>query len=431
MKLCHKFYLLTYLEWIRYGQRLERLDDIMGQFIKQHDVIPRCLTYGTIYYQTSCYFSLPEEIMMMVFNYLSYSEIVTMSTTCRTMAEFVYSNFLPSIVLPLSPYNIEKFGKRRILSLKSSFDIMILNQCSYSEYLTNVKKLNLRKLLKLVFVTFEYRHTDIELRHSVHILPPFYKDILSYYLSQSKMLTHLHIAIDRSERTFNMIDVVADSLPFLYKVVLQSTHTSRTIRNCWCRAIERTKIKETEMVSEDLECDGSLCTFNKLLERLLKNTSIRSLEVLNLSVNQNWELKSSLGFLSRTYYYIMMSSASLQHLRIEQDSFCKIFSIQCPELLELQHLDLNVSPQLNCLLHSDDLFFDGYKTILDCRACPKIERINTIDVKSLRDRLNLHKIDSKNFSEAWECLLEEICPCEFDEKEEGFCNIRGCTRCFP
>ena len=39
------------------------------------------------------------------------------------------------------------------------------------------------------------------------------------------MLTHLHIAIDRSERTFNMIDVVADSLPFLYKVVLQSVAT--------------------------------------------------------------------------------------------------------------------------------------------------------------------------------------------------------------
>ena len=131
------------------------------------------------------------------------------------------------------------------------------------------------------------------------------------------------------------------------------------------------------MVSEDLECDGSLCTFNKLLERLLKNTSIRSLEVLNLSVNQNWELKSSLGFLSSTYF-IMMSSASLQHLRIEQDSFCKIYSIQCPELLELQHLDLKVSPQLNCLLHSNDLFFDGFETILDCRACPKIERINTI-----------------------------------------------------
>ena len=386
-------------EWVRFYKRLERFADIREAFIKQHQVTPKDLSYETKHRQSAYYSGVPEEIMIMIFEYLSYSDIVTMSTTCRTMAEFVYRNFLPSIVLPLSPGNLAKLGRRRILSLVSTFNIMILDQCRNGEYLTNVKELNLSELQKLVFVLFEYSPDHIY--PDVHILPPLYKDVLSYYLSQSKLLTHLHISIDRSRKTFDIIDIIADSLPCLYKIVLQATNNTDKGFNS---PIECQLSKEMREESRELECDKSCFTFNNLLARLLKNTSIRSLEIINLKLYQKWGQHYN--------YNIEIESDYLRYLRIEQDSFGGILHMDCPQLLEFKHVDLNLFGEPTCLLHEfEDLFIGGYDVIL--QWCPCIESINSIDVASLRNGFYDRKeCEVRDIDESWGDLLKEVCPCE-------------------
>ena len=143
-------------EWKRYGGRLIRYDSIEMYFIEQHHVTSKDLVYDKKHHQTSPLFRLPGEMMMMILEYLSSADIVTISTTCKSMAEFVYGAFLPSVVLPLSTKNIQKTGKRRVLSLRSTFNIIELDNLRKGEYLRVIKRLNLSKLQRLVFVLFEH-----------------------------------------------------------------------------------------------------------------------------------------------------------------------------------------------------------------------------------------------------------------------------------
>ena len=133
---------------------------------------------------------------------------------------------------------------------------------------------SLELLQKLVFVLYKYSNEDRFSR--IHFLPPLYKDILSKYLSKSKELTHLHVAIDRSKETFDMIDVIATTLPHLTKVVLQATVTSHNVPFC---------IDSVNTLFLQSPCSYyKSMALNVLLGRLLKNTAIRSLEIIGLDI---------------------------------------------------------------------------------------------------------------------------------------------------
>ena len=157
--------------------------------------------------------------------------------------------------------------------------------------------------------------------------------------------------------------------------------------------------------AKELVRDELSYNLNDLLARILRNTSIRSLEIVNLSVYQDWGLPE-----------LSISSPFLQYLRIEHDAFGRIVDLNCPELLELKHLNLAYFPfhmELKCLLHAEEVFSDGPVTVLG--DCKKIERINDIDVKSLRKKVNMDEdLSWWEDIEGWENVLEEACHCNFD-----------------
>ena len=207
----HKKSLLSSYYLVRTDPAIVDYDKARDQFITQKYVTSRYSSYENKHHQTSAFISLPEELIMMIFSFLSHSDIITMAVTCKSIAEFVNRNFVPSLILPLSPHNLRKLDGRYVLSLKSTYNIMILQKYKKGEYLKNLERVRLERLQKLVFVLYKYSNEDRLTRN--HFLPPLYKDILSKYLSKSKELTHLHVAIDRSKETFDMIDVIATTLP--------------------------------------------------------------------------------------------------------------------------------------------------------------------------------------------------------------------------
>ena len=388
------------------GPSLYHYDEIRDQHITQHYVTSRNKCFDIKLDQTSAFCRLPEEVMMMIFDYLSYSDIISMATSCKSIAEFVNRNFVPSVTLPLSSQNLRKLDGRQVLYLKSTFNIMKLQKYKKGEYLKNLSKIQLSRLQKLVFVLYE--HSDENTFPYDHILPPLYKDILNHYLSTANQLTHLHIAIDRSEETFKIIDVISKSFSCLSKVVLQATNTPNNVPfPIECEASQEMKRSAHELQMSSLL--SYFLTLNELLERLLRKPSIKSLEILGLYLAQNWDGALNVG----ENYPLVIRSDNLQYLRIEQDAFCYISCIECPELLELTYIDLGGEnfQKLECLIHHD-AFDGGYKTMLTS-GCPRLERLNDIDIKSLRNRLT-----GRDPFEEWHVLLESVCNCEIDDENE-------------
>ena len=386
-------------EIVDYNQMRDRL-------VSQDSVSSKYRGYKIKHHQTSAFISLPEELIMMIFSFLPHSDICTMAVTCKSIAEFVNRNFVPSLILPLSPHNLRKLDGRYVLSLKSTYNIMILQKYKKGEYLKNLEKVRIERLQKLVFVLYEYSGEN--LFPVDHILPPLYKDILSKYLSKSKELTHLHVAIDRSIETFDMIDVIATTLPHLTKVVLQATNTPNNVPY----PIECETTQEIKDDARDLQLGplSNILTLNELLSRLLQNTAIRSLEILGLYLAQNWDGRLAVG----ESYALEIFSDNLQKLRIEQDALCFIYTLECPELLEFRYVDYGGEnfQVLECLIHHQ-IFDGGFKTML-CYSCPKLERINNIDLKSLRSRIDYSVDDPFNI---WHQLLKSICHCESDDED--------------
>ena len=61
------------------------------------DVIENDAVFNHLAHQTSPLFSLPDEMCVTIFDLLLKSDIITMATTCRSIAEFVKTNFAPKL----------------------------------------------------------------------------------------------------------------------------------------------------------------------------------------------------------------------------------------------------------------------------------------------------------------------------------------------
>jgi hypothetical protein len=355
--------------------------------------------------QTSAFFNMPEEIVVMILDFLPHPDVITIATTCKSIAGIVYRNFVPTVTLPLSPQNLETLDGRYVLSLKSTFNIMALQKYRKGEYLENMKKIRLERLQKLVFVLSECNNEcGIPLRHT---LPSLYHCILRHYLIKATELTHLHIAIDKTDETYDLIGYIAKSFPCLKKVVLQAADTPDDIIFP-IEGDEAQEIKYKPLDADNYGCSGFFMNLNCFLMKLLENSTIRSLEILGLYEAQNWEC----FYVSDELYPLEVYSKSLQHLRIEQNQFCHISSLCCPELIQLNYVDLRAKEFLEseCFMHHI-IFYGGYKSMLKfISECPKLERINNINIKSVRSHLKDHKsIDE------WHTHLKSLCNCKLDQ----------------
>ena len=294
---------------------------------------------------------------------------------------------------------------------------MPLERSKQGEYLRNLENMCLKKLQKLVFSLYNYcddnrfRSTHYSCDFTPpyhHIIPPLYKNVSCYYLSEAKLLKSLYISKDRSRKTFKIIETIADSLPCLNDVTLLAVDTSHNVWNdgkCFETPIECEITQEMIDSDPDYRMPSSSNTLNHLLARLLKNKAIKSLQVLSLHARQNWGEHAYFRRFFTVQYYdryaLEIQSNSLQHLRIEQYDFCDITLIDCPELVSIKLVDFCEDiPESNCLQHAD-MLINGYESLLE--GCPRIEHMNKVDIKSLQK-----KVGEDN---EWANVLDEVCPC--------------------
>ena len=376
------------LTFIQMKEKMTKQTKILAKYVSFEFTVP----------QTSPFFMLPEEIVIMIFVNLPIADIITMATTCRSIAQFVYRNFVPRVILPLSAKNLRKLDGRYVLSIRSKFNFMPLEKLKKGDYLTNLKKICLKKLQTLSFFLYDFyedEHIPINPTHD-HIIPPVYKEILTYYVSEASLLTELHISIDRSKKIFDIIDTMS-SLPSLRDVSLLAVNTPYNI----LLPIECEVTQQMRDDDQKFQFPASAHTLNQLLTRLLlKNMSIESLWILGLHSLHIWGEYTYLDReLREERYPLELKSNSLKDLHMEQHGFFYIKIIECPKLLSFVLVDYEA--KFKCLEHAD-IFMNGYETLLE--GCPVIERINDIDLKSLRD-----KLDSEN---NWQKLLTEMCHCD-------------------
>ena len=359
-------------------------------------------------HQTSVLFSLPEEILLFIFESLSIPDTITMATTCKAMAQFISRNFVFKLVPPLSSANQEKIDGRNVLSIISAYVITLPHIHWKEEYLKNIECIRLEKLQRLEF-TFQNDFYSYGRDHSDgnctnHLLFPPYFDILKHYLSKAKNLTHLHIAIDRSQQTSLMIDLISKNLPLLTNIVLKATHIHSD------RILQEKDRVLLDITGEVQHQSAHLMpiSLNELLRRLLRNSSIKSLELLLVCEKDYMEIDNEyLGM----KYPLKIQSSHLEHLRIEQESLSyQIEDLTCPELRKFEHkfrrYPYGEQPGIRCLFHYQPFLENIDYTTIITDSCPKLETINGNDIKFMRSCMT-----DPNSHEEWNEKLRSMCDC--------------------
>ena len=102
-------------------------------------------------HQTSMLFSIPEEVLLSIFGWLSIPDTITMATTCKMMAQFISRNFVFKVVLPLSSKDRERVNGRNVLSIISAYVITLPHIHWKEEYLENIECIRLENLQRLEF----------------------------------------------------------------------------------------------------------------------------------------------------------------------------------------------------------------------------------------------------------------------------------------
>lgn len=199
--------------WMRQGQRkrLRRTSELQDELIVQHSVHPRDKCFENKHHQDASLFRMPEEVLMLIFDLLPYGDVLSMTRTCKDMAEFVSRNFVPSLILPTSSQNLEKLDGRKVLCIKSEFNVLAQEKIKNGEYISDLANINLSSLQKIVFVGNE------ELNRNQ--FGKLCKRLLTHYLSVAKQLTDYHVAnMQLSEETVNVFCKIVEGVPFLSNI---------------------------------------------------------------------------------------------------------------------------------------------------------------------------------------------------------------------
>ena len=204
--------------WVRKGGRLDRMEDagvqISSEIFMFHGskaVLPKeeldiieqsCETSvlpGVAVSQNSPLLNLPLEILVLILQIVTLSDLDNLTHTCRELERMIKSLYIVHVMVPYPPSVLEQ--KKPVLKLTSTFDLRNLKvpiPCSRISYFS-VLNLNNLKELKLSgpnFIGFE--------------IAPEYKEIVIYILSSlpSKFLQKLEILVDNT----SFCDVVTEHL---------------------------------------------------------------------------------------------------------------------------------------------------------------------------------------------------------------------------
>ena len=353
--------------------------------------------------QTSEFCLLPEEILLKLFEFLSIPDLIAMATTCKWIAKIFSRNFVFKMVQPrpLSSLKKKKVNGRYLLSLTHDFDVTYGKERWKNAYLERIELLTSIELKRLQRLTVDAYEACFGLDLPFTKLPLLYFEIVSHYLSNARNLTHLHISLDKSKKSFDTIDTIVETLPNLKNIALNAAFFPDE---------DEINVEESKIVYENGDAvthsTSSSMTLNSLLKRLLENPSIRSLEV-----------KGLIGItLTDNQYPLKICSPTLQFLKLEHNEFGYFKDLVCPELREFKHVNLKHNPgkKLKCLVHHDPFADDMSYAALIIEDCPKLEVINGIDLKRMKSCM----VDPKSVQE-WHSQFEEMCDCEKNPSARG------------
>jgi len=326
------------------------------------------------------FFMLPPEIQLYIFDLISTKELSILAQTCKALDQLISEVFVFKVILPLSKENQKRLDGRFVLDVTSSVNIRIWK---VGQYLGMVKKMKLAKLKRLKFNgnNFGVKREQTKITQygnyveSFYGLHDWYLDALDHYISHGMNLESIDILIDNSVRFSHLIDTIA-TLPRLREVTLRST---------------------TDDLQSDPDENPSM-TMNKLIEQLLKNRAIIKLTLQGF--DRPWGTKS--GSSPDTNYEFVIKSKSLEKIRMQYN---KCFVIGNIEAENLREIDVE-----SC--HNYGTNYMGGLAPLLTIGCPKLERVNKLNIKKLKEdggdwleELRNHKGEICDFT----CELEYNC----------------------
>ena len=203
----------------------------------------------------------------------------------------------------------------------------------------------------------------------------------------------MHFSIDQSEESFQLVDLISETLPNLTKVVLNAAYFPDEDE---INTEDYYDVPHEELGDEVIALIPTM-TFNAILRKILENLSIKSLEITGLVGR----------FLFANSYPIKLRSSHLQYLGITHQQFGYFKDLTCPELREFKHVDESLkgaNPGSNCLVHNVP-FKDDYARLITY-GCPQLEVINGVDLKHVR-----RSMSDPNSKKEWVSQFEDMCDC--------------------
>ena len=334
--------------WVRKGGRLDRMEDagvqISSEIFMFHGskaVLPKeeldiieqsCETSvlpGVAVSQNSPLLNLPLEILVLILQIVTLSDLDNLTHTCRELERMIKSLYIVHVMVPYPPSVLEQ--KKPVLKLTSTFDLRNLKvpiPCSRISYFS-VLNLNNLKELKLSGPNLFSGPNSIGFK-----IAPEYKEIVIYILSSlpSKFLQKLEILLDNT----SFCDVVTEHLARfvnLNELILRGT--SYNHRNIF-------------------KLD--------FLSTLVSSIKVKVLHLLN--------------FMTTEDFVFNISSITIQELAFSVDKRCSNFKLYLPNL---EKLFVEGFYGCDCLFHVQD--GELVKSVYE--GCKKIRFYNDLDLLNL------------------------------------------------
>ena len=300
------------------------------------DIIPQsgetAFHRGAAASQHSPLLNLPLEMLEIILQMVTVSDIDNLTHTCMELERIIKSRYIVHVMVPYPPSVLEH--KKSVLKLTSTYNLRNLKvstPCSIISYFSALNLNNLKEL-KLSGSNYTVGGDRIEVR-----LAPEYKEILIYILSSlpSCVLQKLEILVDNT----SFCDVVTQNLTRfvnLNELTLRGTGD-----------VHRSDFNISKL---------------DFLRTLLSSTQVQILHLLN--------------FLTTEDFVLEMSSNSIKELTFSVDKMCSKFQFDLPNL---EKLFVEKCYVCECLFHTQNggLIKSVYE------GCKNIKFFNNIDLQNL------------------------------------------------
>ena len=332
-------------KWMKKGGRLDQMEDegvqISSEIFMFHgskavlpkdelDIIEQSCETSVLprvdVSQNSPLLNLPLEILVLILQIVTVSDIDNLTHTCRELERIIKSRYIVHVMVPYPPSVLEH--KKPVLKLTSTYDLRNLKLSIPCSRISYFSALNLNNLKELKMSGPNFNGFKIS---------PEYKEIVTYILSSlpSRVLQKLEILIDNT----SFCDVVTERL-------------TRFVN------LNELILRGTSYYHRDQDNISKL----DFLSSMVSSIRVKILHLLN--------------FMTTEDFVFDISSNTIQELAFSVDKRCSNFKLYLPNL---EKLFVEGIYGCDCLFHVQE--GELVKSVYE--GCKKIRFYNDLDLLNL------------------------------------------------